>query len=309
MLIATGPAFATENSLYRSALAAVLPARPTGETLEYGFKPVINDKGKRHPVTAPFSENEDKNWGRWFRIIESSVVSGDILMEGPGEEPLLVIERVGDGRVGMLMSDQAWLWARNFDSGGPYNEMFRRLAHWLLGEPDLDAEKILARPDGDRLIIERRTLQDIPQKVIVQKPDGTAQSVDLKRVSDGVYRGAIDGSDQGAYRLSAGDVSTVAAVGTLNPKEYSDLNPTTELLGPVVSQTGGFISIVNPDETLPAIRRINPDQSASGTDWMGLVAHNDYVIKASRRATLLPGLVFFALALLFLALAWRREGE
>ena len=232
LLIATGPAFATENSLYRSALAAVLPARPTGETLEYGFKPVINDKGKRHPVTAPFSENEDKNWGRWFRIIESSVVSGDILMEGPGEEPLLVIERVGDGRVGMLMSDQAWLWARNFDSGGPYNEMFRRLAHWLLGEPDLDAEKILARPDGGRLIIERRTLQDMPQKVIVQKPDGTAQSVDLKRVSDGVYRGAIDGSDQGAYRLSAGDVSTVAAVGTLNPKEYSDLNPTTELLRP-----------------------------------------------------------------------------
>ena len=309
LLVAAGPAFATEDSLYRSALAAVLPARPTGETLEYGFKPQINAKGQRHPVTASFHGDEDKHWGQWFRIVESSVVSGDILMEGPGEEPLMVIERVGDGRVGMLMSDQAWLWARNFDGGGPYNEMFRRLAHWLLGEPDLAAEKILARNEGERLIIERRTLQDVPQKVIVQRPDGRAETVELTKVDEGVYRGEIGETEQGAYRLSGGDVSTVAAIGALNPKEFSVLVPTTDILAQTVEKTGGWIGIINPDETLPDIRRVNPDRAKSGDNWVGLVAHNDFVIQSSRRAPFLPGLVFFALAILFMGLAWRREGE
>ncbi len=309
LLIATGPSFAGDNSLFRSALAAVLPARPTGEIAQYGFKPRLNDKGERHPVTAPFRGSDDQNWGRWFRIIESNVVSGDILMEGPGAEPLLVIERVGDGRVGMVMSDQAWLWARNFDNGGPYQEMFRRLAHWLLGEPDLDAEKIIARAEGETLTIERRTLTDTPQKVIVQLPDGSAETIDLDKISNGVYRAQIPADEQGAYRLSAGDVNTVAAIGALNPTEYSNLKPTVDILGQLSSDTGGLAQAIKPDQSLPDIRRVKATGQMSGDNWIGLVAHNDYVTRTSRRAPLAPGLLFFVLALLFTALAWRREGQ
>lgn len=308
LLVATGPAFASEDSLYRSPLSAVLPAIPTGETAEYAFKPKLNDKGRRHPVTAPFFGKDDQSWGRWNRVIESKVVSGNILMTGAAEEPLLVIENVGEGRVAMLMSDQAWLWSRGFDGGGPYSEMFRRLAHWLLGEPDLDAEKLTAHSEGDTLLVERRTLSDAEQSVIVKRPDGTAETLQLEKVENGLYRATTQTSGQGAYRFVSGDVSTVTAIGQLNPKEFSNLSPTAEILKPFSDATGGQILPLPPETNLPSIRRTKPGGAASGEGWMGLVAHNDYVTRTSRRTPLAPGLLFFILALLALSWAWRREG-
>lgn len=308
LLVATGPAYATEDSLYRSPLAAVLPAVPTGKTSEYAYRPKLNTKGQRHPVTAPFANGDDQSWGQWHRIIDSRVVSGDILMNGPADEPLLVIEKVGDGRVGMLLSDQAWLWARGFDGGGPYSEMFRRLAHWLLGEPDLDAEKLLARSEGETLLVERRTLSDDPQTVTIKRPDGSTETLSLNKVEDGLYQAKTTTSGQGAYRLTAGDVSTITAIGSLNPKEFSNLTPTAEVLRPFAQATGGFLGSVQSASQLPDIRRIGIDADLSGEGWVGLVSHNDYVVRTSRRAPLVPGLVLFLLVLIGLAWAWRREG-
>lgn len=309
LLVATGPGFAAENSLYRSALAAVLPARPTGDIAEYAYQPQITDKGRRHPVTASFSGKEDQNWGQWYRIVESDVIGGHILMQGPGEEPLLVLENVDDGRVGMIMSDQAWLWARGHDGGGPYSELFRRMAHWLLGEPDLDAEKLTATPNGDDLIIERSSLSDKEQKVIVRKPDGTAEAVPLKRIGEGLFRGVTRTSGQGAYILKSGNVNTVTAIGDLNPKEFSDLVPTTEILNPLSDATGGGIFQITPEDTLPEFRRIKSGRKTMGDNWIGLVENNEFVTRNSRRKPLAPGLLFFILAIGSLAFAWRREGQ
>jgi len=309
LLVATGPAFAGEDSLFRSPLAAVLPARPTGDIEEYSYTPQINDKGRRHPITAPFVGKDDQSWGPWFRVIESNVVSGNILMTGPAEEPLLVIEKVGDGRVAMLMSDQAWLWARGFDSGGPYSEMFRRLAHWLLSEPDLEAEKLIAKSDGDKLIIERRTLSDDPQKVIVKKPDGTAETLELKKIESGLYRAATQTAGQGAYRLSSGDISTVTAIGSLNPRELADLRPTLETLKPLSDMTDGQTRLIENLSDMPDIRRVKRGTTSQADGWIGLVAHEDYVTRNSRRTPLAPGLLFFILALIAIAWAWRREGR
>ncbi|MGJ8562643.1 MAG: hypothetical protein ACSHXY_03725 [Alphaproteobacteria bacterium] len=314
LLVATGPGFATEDSLYRSPLAAILPAVPTGETANYGFRPKLNDKGRRHPVTAPFFGKDDQSWGQWHRVIESKVVSGDILMNGPGDEPLLVIEKVGDGRVAMVMSDQAWLWARGHDGGGPYNEMFRRLSHWLLGEPDLDAEQLTAQTNGNTLMVERRSLSDEGQNVILQKPDGAAEVVKMEKVEDGLFRGTAEAVEQGAYRLKNGDISTITAIGALNPKEFSDLSPTANVLGPFSQSTGGVTAYVTPGAALPEIRRtkigaLTSSKDSADTSWIGLIAHEDYVIRNSKRAPLAPGLLFFALLLLMIGWAWRKESR
>ena len=309
LLVATGPGFATENSLYRSALAAVLPARPTGDVAEYAFRPQVTDKGRRHPVTASFAGADDQNWGEWYRIIESDVIGGHVLMQGPGDEPLLVLENVGDGRVGMLMSDQSWLWARGHDSGGPYSELFRRMAHWLLGEPDLDAEKLTAQVNGEELVIERSSLSDDPQKVIVRKPDGTAETVTLKKVSEGLYRGIGKTSGQGAYLMSAGDVNTVTAIGDLNPKEFGNLTPTPDIVRPLAEASGGGVFQLSAGDSLPEFRRIKAGRVASGDNWAGFVENNQYVTRNSKRRPLAPGLLFFILAIGMLAFAWRREGQ
>jgi len=308
LLVATGPAFAANESIYRSPLAAVLPSRPTGETTNEAFKPELNAKGRRHPITASFSGKADQTWGKWFRIIDNKPISGNVLMEGPDAAPLLVIDKIGDGRVAMLMSDQAWLWAKGFDGGGPYSEMFRRTAHWLMGEPDLDAEKLTATPSNGLLAIERRTLEDGAQKVIVQKPDGTSETVRLSKTGEGIYRGSVKSAGQGAYRLQSGDVSTVAAIGALNPKEYAQLQPSTDILSPLASQTGGSQHLLGLTGNTTDIRRIKAGRNASGDNWMGLVAHEDYTVRASKRSPLAPGWLFFILALICLMGAWRREG-
>ena len=308
LLVATGPAFAADESIYRSPLAAVLPSRPTGETTNEAFKPELNAKGRRHPITASFSGKDDKTWGKWFRIIDNKPISGNVLMEGPDAAPLLVIDKIGKGRVAMLMSDQAWLWSKGFDGGGPYSEMFRRTAHWLMGEPDLDAEKLTATAENGLLAIERRTLEDRNPKVTVKKPDGTSERVTLSKTADGIYRGSVKSAGQGAYRLESGDVSTITAIGTLNPKEYAQLQPTTDILSSLSSNTGGSQHTIGLSGKSPEIRRVKAGRKLSNSNALSLVAHEDYTVRASKRSPLAPGWLFFILALLCLMGAWRREG-
>ena len=308
LLVATGPPYATRASIFRTPLAAVLPARPTGETFNESFRPSLNNKGRRHPITSGFVGQDAERWGPWYRIIESNIVGGDVLMEGPSAEPLLVIDRVGKGRVGMIMSDQAWLWSKGYQGGGPYSEMFRRLSHWLMGEPDLDAEKLSARADGNNIEIERRSLRDETEAVIVRKPDGTSQTVALKPAGEGRFVGFAEAAGQGAYRLASGEINTVTAIGALNPKEFSDLTPTAEILAPLTAGTGGLSTMISDGTRTPDIRRIKAGAKPSGTDWMGLIAHEAYTVQASRRTPLAPGWLYALLAALALGWAWRREG-
>ncbi len=313
LLVATGPPFATRASIFRSPLAAVLPARPTGKTFDASFRPALNHKGRRHPITADFVGKEADSWGPWYRIIESTVISGDVLMEGPDAEPLLVIDRVGKGRVGMVMSDQAWLWSKGFQGGGPYSEMFRRLSHWLMGEPDLDAERLSARADGGKIEITRRSLSDKTGVVTVKKPDGSTEKVTLKPAGEGRFTGFVDSVGQGAYRLSSGvlsssEISTVTAVGALNPKEFADLTPTLDIIKPLTDATAGLAVMVGDGSSVPEIRRVKKGKKTAGENWMGLIAHEAYSVQASRRSPFAPGWLYFLLAAIALGWAWRREG-
>ena len=309
LLIATGPAFAEQESIYRSPLAAVLPTRPTGDTTKEAFKPELNEKGRRHPITSSFAGKEDQTWGNWFRIIDNKPITGDVLMEGPDAAPLLVIDKIGKGRVAMLMSDQAWLWSKGFDGGGPYSEMFRRTAHWLMGEPDLDAEKLTATSENGLLAIERRSLEDKSQAVIVEKPDGTKETVRLSKTDNGIYRGSVKSAGQGAYRLASGDVTTITAIGSLNPKEYAKLQPTMETLLPLAEGTGGGLFPMGLNANVPDIRRVKTGKTTKDVNWMGLIAHEDYAVRSSKRSPLAPGWIFFLLALLSIGGAWLREGK
>ncbi|KZY52377.1 hypothetical protein A3734_19095, partial [Sulfitobacter sp. HI0054] len=103
VLVAAGPDFASADSLYRSPLGTVLPATPTARVLEEAFPPVVTDIGQRHPVTADLPGKGD--WGRWLRQIDVTTDSGDVVMTGADDRPLLVLDRVDEGRVALLASD------------------------------------------------------------------------------------------------------------------------------------------------------------------------------------------------------------
>ncbi len=52
LLVTTGPDFAGSFSLYRSPLARILPASPTGKILEKAYQPSYTEFGLKHPITA-----------------------------------------------------------------------------------------------------------------------------------------------------------------------------------------------------------------------------------------------------------------
>ena len=176
LLVSAGPEFADATSIYRTPLASVLPAQPTGDVIAGGFKPSVTPDGLAHPVTRNLvganTGTEPPTWGRWFRIIGANKVSGETLMSGPGDRPLLVLDRVGKGRVAELLSDQIWLWARRFEGGGPQAELLRRLAHWLMKEPELEEERLSASIDAGQMTIERDTMAAQARPVTLTYPLG-----------------------------------------------------------------------------------------------------------------------------------------
>ncbi len=312
LLEAAGPAFASPLSLYRTPLGRVLPAEPTGNVFEQGFRPAITEVGRRHPVTAGLEgtalPGEEPQWGRWFRMIEANQTGGDAVMSGIGDKPLLVLDRVGEGRVAQLLSDHAWLWARGYEGGGPQAELLRRLAHWLMKEPDLEEEDLRATADGDHITIERQSLFDEDVKVQVTTPDGSVSEVALEDMGGGRARATIAASDPGLYRVNDFIRVTVVAQGAVNPREFADVRTSEAILSPFVEETGGGL-VWLADAGVPDLRRTRPGLTSRGRGWIGLQSNNAYFVTGIRQVPLLPPLALLLLLLGGLMLAWYREGR
>ena len=166
VLIAAGPDYASPTSLWRTPLDQILPAEPSGLTTETAFRAALTNPGKRHPVTRGLegSDSTPAKWSRWFRLVDTKTNNGTSVMEGPESKPLLVLSREGEGRVGLLLSDHIWLWARGFEGGGPHLDLMRRLSHWLMKQPDLEEEALRLIVRGRDLVIERQTMADTVER-------------------------------------------------------------------------------------------------------------------------------------------------
>ena len=308
VLEAAGPAFASEHGLYGSALAAVLPGAPTGRVVERGFKPVVSEVGGRHPVTAelPGADGPRSRWGRWFRQVEVEAARGHALMLGAGSRPLLIVDRVGEGRVAQLLSDHIWLWARGFETGGPHSPILRRLVHWLMKEPELEERGLRAVRDRRGLTIVRRSLEAGHPPVEIVAPSGARRTVTLTPGAGGRALATVPADETGLYRLSDGERTALAASGSPDPREYADMRSTPDRLAALVRATGGGLQRL--EDGLPSFRRVRPGRPASGDGWFGLVANRGYRVAHVGEAPVLPAAAVLVLALGALALAWRREG-
>ena len=305
------PPFGTPLSLYRTPLAAVLPARPTNEIYEGGFTPEVTELGRRHPVTSALLEGGEGHWGRWFRIIDATPVSGEELMHGPDGRPLLILDRVGQGRVALVLSDHTWLWARGFEGGGPHGELFRRLGHWLMQEPDLEEERLVATTTSGALRVERRTMGDPPEPATITAPSGEELAAPFAALDGANYAAEIPIDETGLYRVRSGELTAVAAAGPLNPRELADLSPSDAVLRPFVAATRGGVFFIGEGEnaSLPSVRRTRADADQSGRGWMGWRRNEAYAATSEDRRPLAPALFAVALALGMLTLAWAREGR
>ncbi len=318
LLEAVGPTFATPLSLYRTPLGRVLPGEPSGFVFEQGYRPTLSTLGRRHPVTAELEgagklreagqAAEPPRWGRWFRQVDVDVARGTILMEGVEERPLLILDRVGEGRVAQVLSDHMWLWSRGFEGGGPQAELLRRVAHWLMKEPDLEEEDLRASIQGGLLQITRRSLSPEPPRIEVTGPDGTLARLELEPGAAGRSTGQLPISDPGLYRVSDGRLNALAAAGPLNPLEYTDLRATPERLEHLVAESGGAV-VRLAEQPTPELRKVKPGRDRNGRRWLGVLSQGAYLTTGIERVPLLPAALVLLLGLGAAVAAWVREGR
>jgi hypothetical protein len=314
VLVSAGPEFASADSLAHSPLGAILPAEPTARVIDKPFLPRLTDLGRRHPVTegleafAPRAATaEGPGWGRWFRQVEVRPTAGVTVMQGAEDQPLLQLGRVGKGRIALLASDQAWLWSRGYEGGGPQLELLRRLAHWMMKEPDLEEEALTATATGQEMVVTRRSLGETVPEVTVTGPDGMAQALPLAAAGPGLWQARLHGAAPGLYRLAQGDVSAVVALGPPAPREFEEPIASAEALAPLLEAHRG--GVVRLEAGMPALRRVKAGRPAAGRGWIGITPRGASVTTDLRLVPLVwPWAFLLAAAILALA-GWLREAR
>ena len=307
VLVAAGPEYGSVDSLWRTPLAQILPAEPTGRVINQGFLPQLTDLGQRHPVTGDL-QSQSATWGRWFRMNEVTALRGQVVMTGPQDRPLLILDRVGQGRVGFLASDHVWLWGRSFEGGGPQLELLRRLAHWMLKEPDLEEDALVATAKGDVLTITRRTISDAPLgDLTITDPKGRATSLAMPQTGAGQFSLTWQAPMMGLYRLQQGDLERVVAVGPTAPREFAAPLADGTAVAPLIAPSfGGVLRIA---DGLPDLRAIRAGRTAFGRGWIGITPRGAYETVGLRVTPALPSWAWLILAALTAIGAWLIEGR
>ncbi len=248
LLLSVGPEFSGASSLAATPIGQILPGMPASvnAVVEGQFRPRVTDLGQRHPVTeglaganAPGNSDAAPEWGSWYRRIQPTDVSGEALLSTRDGQPLLLLDRVGKGRVALLLSDQIWLWSRGHQGGGPQAELLRRVAHWLMQEPELEENALTAHVADGRLTIERRSTDPAPPgQVTVTDPDGKTRTLGLTATSPGKGTANLPAPTPGVWQVSDGARTAYAAAGAANPLEFADLRATATLLRKLVARVG-----------------------------------------------------------------------
>jgi len=319
LLMSTGPEFSGPVSLALTPLGQVLPARPAGRqniVAEGAFRPRVSALGFRHPVTEGLiganTAEAEAQWGRWYRQLRAEPRSGHVVMEGAEGAPLLVMDRVGEGRVALLLSDHIWLWSRGHDGGGPQQELLRRIAHWLMRETELEEEDLTARIEAGRLTVTRRSLEDgAPPEIAVTAPDGTVTRARPEEAGGGRATLSLAATQPGVWQASDGRRVAFAASAAANPLEIADLRADPGPLRPLLEGTGGVARFMGTGATpaLPELRRVAPGRDVAGPGWIGLRRNGDHTVTGVSALPLLPPWLALTLVLGAAVMAWRREGR
>ncbi len=336
LLMSVGPEFGGPATLDDTALQQILPAHPlrgpdgepdAADVVNGAFRPSVTPLGTRHPVTADlpgWHASGPPDWGPWYRYDAVEDARGEVLLSadaGPGQPPapLLVLDRVGKGRVAELLSDQIWLWSRGHMGGGPQAELLRRLAHWLMRQPALEENALTARmapggTAGPQLTIGRTSTEDAPPPMVtVTAPDGTRRSVTLHATGPGRGAASLPAAAPGVWQVSDGTRVAYAAGNLANPREIADLRATASVLRPLAGQSGGSLHWLAAAHApyraagAPELRRTEPGRATAGAGWIGLPERGAHVVTALATIPLLPGWLALLLLLGLVIFAWWRE--
>ena len=307
LLDASGPEYAGPYSLSLSPLQNILPTEPTGDIIVQEFIPIMTKDGERHPVTANLKDDINSNWGPWYRMVEGLTIAGDVLLEGPDARPLLVLNRVGQGRVAQILSDQSWVWTKSGVNKGPQADLLRRLVHWLMKEPELEENELSAKIDNDTILITKNSLNLDKKPIISTSPDNIKEEIVLEDIGRGKQIGKILSPKEGTWKFSSGNSQISLIVGNSNSSEYLDVRATDNIVKPIVSYTSGSINWVNNEKNIPKIKQIQKNKLTDNSKNIQLIKNEKYYVKNIQQSSLTPWYFVLIFSLILLFLSWYRE--
>ena len=172
-----------------------------------------------------------------------------------------------------MLSDQIWLWARNFQNGGPHLELLRRLAHWLMKEPELEEEALRATARGQEITIERQSLKVDKFTVVAAFPSGKKETYVLEPAEPGISRAKVKVDELGLFTITEGDLTTLVNVGVENPREFREVVSTLDPLRPLVEATGGTVRRIAASGdavNIPRFSSMRESPVYGGSDYVGV---------------------------------------
>ena len=243
VLVAAGPDYASQTSIWRTPLDAILPAEPSGNVTERGFHARLTELGKRHPVTRGLdgSDSDPPHWSQWFRIVDTTKRD-----RHGGDAGRRTTSRCWCFRAKAKAAwrcccpTSIWLWARGFEGGGPHLDLLRRLSHWLMKEPDLEEEALRLTVSGHRSPGaaadhgRRRRRRDADLALRARRARSSSTPTE-----PGVWEASVAANELGLWRATDGKLNALVNIGPANPREFAEVTSTTDVLAPIANATGG----------------------------------------------------------------------
>jgi hypothetical protein len=312
VLVSAGPDYASSTSIWRTPLDSVLPAEPVGVS-EKPFYAHLSDVGKRHPVTRGLegANSEPPKWSRFFRTVETRNTTTPPVMTGADGKPLLLLSRAGEGRVALLLSDHIWLWARGYEGGGPHLDLLRRTSHWLMKQPDLEEESLKLQTANKDLVVVRQTMGDTVAPVTITSPSGKTRELALSAGEPGQWRATTPADELGLWQASDGTLKALINVGPVNPKEFSEVTSTIDMLRPLAQASGGDARRLNDGAGLemPRVVPVRSSTTFRGDGWMGVHMRDASVVRGVGVLPMFAGVIGLLLLLGAFAATWLRESR
>jgi hypothetical protein len=178
-------------------------------------------------------------------------------------------------------------------------------------QPDLEEEALRLLVRGRDLTVQRQSMSDTVDDVTLTTPSSKTRTVTLVPAEPGVWRSTIEANELGLWRATDGTLTALVNVGPANPREFTEVTSTTQVLDPLAHATGGDVVRVDSGSGfhLPRIVAVRSGETYKGDDWLGLRMRESSVVRGIGVLPVFAGLIGLLLLVGSLAAAWMREGR
>src|SRR3954447_6558423 len=140
-------------------------------------------------------------------------------------------------------------------------------------QPDLEEEALRLLVRGHDLTVQRQTMGESVGEITLTSPTGKDRKLTLTEAEPGVWRSTIEASELGLWRATDGKLTALANVGPANPREFTEVTSTEQVMRPLTDATGGAsmrIASASGALDVPRVVAIRSSDTFRGDDWIGL---------------------------------------